>query len=405
MRAHHIAVDRVLPRFMVATTLIAGFLYLLNGLWMTILPIDAHLSVRLGRPAWAGHDALVFLGAARLIDAGELVASYDQARLMEVYRVILGGRAPPIPWAYPPVLAAFVQPLAWMTPVAAIAVYFTVMFGAAVMAVRMVAGQWRVAAVALGLPCVVHSLVVGQNGALTALLLGCGFTWWRSAPFAAGVALGLLAYKPHFLVLPALLALVLGDRQVLAGMIATVGALVGMSVALYGIDPWLAWLPASSRQFSYLADGTLPLPRVISIYGFALYVTGHVGLSLAVHAVLALAAALLVVEVWRRAADPLLRVVALATGCVFVTPYAFDYDLAVLAVPLAALLARMWGSPTIATVDLRWFVLLGLGPFVTAVLSLTVEWQFGAFLLAAALVATAHSAGCRFVRFPRAAPA
>lgn len=405
MRVHQIAADRVLPGLAVGTTLVAGFLYLAYGLWMTILPIDANLSVRLGHPAWAGHDALVFFGAARLIDAGDLVGAYDLARIRQVYSVILGGRAPPIPWAYPPVLAAFVQPFAWMTPVAAVLVYFSVMFGAALLTARVVAGRWRVAAVALGLPCVAHTLVVGQNGALTALLLGCGFAWWRTAPLAAGVALGLLAYKPHFLVLPAVLALVLGNRQVLAGMIVTVAALVGLSVALYGIEPWLAWLPASSRQFSYLASGDLPLPRVISVYGFVLYATGRVSLSLAVHAMFAIAAALLVVEVWRRADDPMLRVVTLAVGCVFVTPYAFDYDLAVLAVPLAVVLARIWGSPTIASVDLRWFVLLGLGPFVTAVLSLAVEWQFGAFMLAAALIAAARSAECRFNPFPRMAAA
>jgi hypothetical protein len=387
MMAHAVPADRVLARIVVATTLLAGFAYLAYGMWATMLPLDGNLRVRLGHPAWAGHDAIVFLGAARLIEAGEFVASYDPARLREIYRGILGGVAPPIPWSYPPVLAPFVAPLAWVSPVSALALYFAVMFGAAVALARLIAGRWAIGVAALGFPCVVHSLVVGQNGTLTALLLGCGLAFWRRAPWAAGVAFGLLAYKPHFLVLPLLLAFALGNRQAPAAMIATVSALVCWSIALYGIEAWLAWLQASSRQFSYLVSGELPAARVVTAFGLVFHLTGNVAVALALHGLTAAAAICGVIALWRRSEDDFMRAVTLAAGSVVVTPYAFDYDLAVLAVPLAALLGRAARPYAFARAELRWFVLLGFGPFATATLSLALDWPFGAVSPALALIA------------------
>ena len=59
----------------------------------------------------------------------------------------------------------------------------------------------NVRAMAITIPTVFHNIQVGQNGFLTAALIGGVLEFMERRPAMAGVCLGLLTYKPQFGVL------------------------------------------------------------------------------------------------------------------------------------------------------------------------------------------------------------
>jgi hypothetical protein len=158
----------------------------------------------------------------------------------------------------------------------------------------------------------------------------------------AGVLFGLLTFKPHLgLVLPfALLAL--GAWRVIAAAGVTTLALVAMSVAVFGVEPWRQYLDGTS------AYQVLLLERFQGFYT-SMMVSGVAGarvsglsypVGLALQAMLALP--VLAAACWavRATGDPRRRAFVLASAAPLVTPYAFNYDLTALAAVLVWQLAR-----------------------------------------------------------------
>jgi len=190
-------------------------------------------------------------------------------------------------------------------------------------------GWWLLAA--LLAPATAVNLFFGQYGYLLAGLLIGGLSLRDSRPILAGILLGLATIKPQLgLLLPILL---LAQRQwwVIAAASATALLLLGLSLAVDGIEVW--------RHF---IDFTLPLQRMFleDGRGYFLFLTltpfmagKIVGVPLpALYAVqigLALLCALGVYRMGRR--GPPLRAVIFTFAATFMaTPYAMAYDLTVL---------------------------------------------------------------------------
>ena len=87
-----------------------------------------------------------------------------------------------------------------------------------------------------------------------------------------------------------------------------------------------------------LTDGGTGWNKLQSVFGLARSLGGTEGLAWAIQGGVALATAAALVVRWRSDAPYDLKAAALAVGTVLVTPYAFAYDLVVLAVPVAFLL-------------------------------------------------------------------
>ena len=92
---------------------------------------------------------------------------------------------------------------------------------------------------ALGFPAALWNVTAGQNGFLTATLIGGTLGLLERHPALAGVCLGLLSYKPQFgLLFPIVL---IADRRWLT---LAVAALVAVGLAA------LAWLAFGTRQLA-----------------------------------------------------------------------------------------------------------------------------------------------------------
>src|SRR6185295_1703313 len=83
---------------------------------------------------------------------------------------------------------------------------------------------------ALGFPATLWNLTAGQNGFLTAALIGGTLTLMERRPTLAGICLGLLTYKPHFGLLFPVALIAAGQWRVIAFAAATALALAAASL-------------------------------------------------------------------------------------------------------------------------------------------------------------------------------
>src|SRR4029450_3385148 len=95
-----------------------------------------------------------------------------------------------------------------------------------------------VLAAPVSLICIMH----GHNGFLTALLLGGGLMLLEKRPFAAGLLLGCLVYKPQFALVLPLLLLVLWNWRAIAGAAVSSLTVIRTTPALLGLPVWQAFI-------------------------------------------------------------------------------------------------------------------------------------------------------------------
>jgi hypothetical protein len=159
----------------------------------------------------------------------------------------------------------------------------------------------------------------------------------------AGVLFGIAAaVKPQLMLLVPIALLAEGRWRTLGAAGLTGAALVAASVIAWGVEPWFAWISALQRfqgeifnDPSLVADAITPLA--------ALRAQGWNG------AWALLLAPLAVGFVWttfRRSAHVADRSIAVLAGVLLVSPYAMNYEAALLAPAVAAYIAR--------TDDRRW---------------------------------------------------
>jgi hypothetical protein len=201
---------------------------------------------------------------------------------------------------------------------------------------RSIIGERSGYLLAAALPAVLANVIAGQNGFLSAALMGGTLLMLTERPILAGVLLGLLTYKPHLgLLFP--IALAAGGHWrvfITAGLVAALMALA--SWAAFGTDTWHAFVGnIGHTSQAFLADGWADFAKLQTAFGLVRTLGGGEPLAWAVQAALALSVVAAVAALWRSRAEYDLKAAALSTGALLATPYLYMYDLMVLAVPLA----------------------------------------------------------------------
>ncbi|MDP3181828.1 MAG: glycosyltransferase family 87 protein [Desulfobaccales bacterium] len=306
----------------------AGYLIL----WGHFLLTGSGLTDRWGNPV--GGDFSTFWVASSLARAGDPGAAYDFPRLKAAAQAAFGTPGP-LYWTYPPTFLLMVLPLSLLPYPVSLAVWLLAGLGAFLVIVYRLAPHPLTICLTLTFPATLLNLITGQNGFLAAALLGGGLLLLDGAPFMGGLLLGLLSFKPHLAVLIPV-ALVAGRRwrALLAMVIAAVGLAVASTLML-GQEVWGEFLRNLLFHGRALQAGVLPLIRMPTVFS-ALRLFG-IGLSAALflQGTVMAGATLLVAWTWRQEASTPVRSAVLVLGILLFTPYAFDYDLALLALPLA----------------------------------------------------------------------
>jgi hypothetical protein len=192
--------------------------------------------------------------------------------------------------------------------------------------------------VAAAFPAVFVNIGHGQNGFLTAALLGGALQLLDRRPWLAGALIGCLAYKPQFGVLIPVALLAGGRWSTIAAAAVTIVVLVAISFATLGGTVWHAFADSMTfTQTVVLEQGDTGWEKIQSIFSAMRMWGASVHTAYAIQIALALTLAASLAWLWQSDAAFELKAAALATASLLVTPYVLDYDLVALAVSIAYL--------------------------------------------------------------------
>ena len=319
---------------LIGLTLAIGYAVVLGGAWL-----GGHwLTDSQGQPI-AG-DFVNVWAAGRLTLDGNPAAAYDWT-LHKAAEVIAVGHGFDgyYGWHYPPTFLFAAAALALIPYTAASLIWLVATLPAYFAAVRVIVGERAGIFVALGFPAALWNATAGQNGFLTAALIGGTLGLMERHPTLAGICLGLLSYKPHFGLLFPLVLLADRRSRVLVTAAAVTIVMAALSWLAFGAAAWEAfvhWMPITSRVV--LGEGGAGWNRLQSLFGLVRAHGGSETLAWSVQAAMALTLAIALCWLWRSRAPFELKAAALAAGALLATPYLYIYDLVVLAIPVAFLL-------------------------------------------------------------------
>jgi hypothetical protein len=338
-----------------------GWIVLSNGL------VD-----RNGKPI--GTDFTSFYAAGSMALEGHATAIYDMAAHYAREQQIFGAGIPYYGWLYPPIFLLLAAPLALLPYPLALALWQSASFAlylAVIAAILQAARRQNNAIarlwlpVAAAFPAVFINLGHGQNGFLTAGLLGAALLALPLRPILSGILFGLLAYKPQFGLLIPVALLVAGQWRATFAAGLTVIALMAAATLAFGTDIW--WAFAASTETSrklLLEQGDVGFEKLQSAFAAIRLWGGGVSLAYLVQSAASLAAIAGVAWIWRSGRDRELKAALLVIATLLASPHTLDYDLTMLGPAIAfvvaasvangfrdydiSLLAAAWIAPLLA---------------------------------------------------------
>lgn len=299
----------------------------------------------------AGHgiptDFVNVWAAGKLTLGGNAAAVYDWTALKAIENAAVGYDFKGYyGWYYPPPFLAVAAVLAMMPYAIAYAGWVATTLALYIATIRGLVGHRLGYLLAGAFPAVLANAVVGQNGFVTASLMGGALGLMEKRPVAAGCCLGLLTYKPHFGVLFPLVLIAAQRWTVFWTAAAVALAMAALSWLVFGTVAWQGFLQVlPSASHDYLSNGLADWSKLQSVFGLARTLGLGEQFAWSLQILLAAAVAVLLCVLWRTDKPFALKAAALGVGALLATPYVYLYDLVVLAVPVAFLvrLARKDG--------------------------------------------------------------
>ncbi len=241
-------------------------------------------------------------------------------------------------WYYPPTYLLIVLPLALLPYLWALAAWTLATLAAYLSVLRRLAPFKETLWLALAFPGTFVNLINGQNGFLSAALLGGGVAYLENRPMLAGCLFGLLVFKPHLgILIPLALVVTRQWRCLLAAGVSSVG-FVGLSLLAFGSEMWRAFFHTIPVAQSLILDqGLIPYAYQQSVLAALRLWYVPVRISYTVQAIVSLPVALALVWVWTINCSARLKGAALVISGLLATPYLFDYDLTSLGIAIALL--------------------------------------------------------------------
>lgn len=276
--------------------------------------------------------------AGRLVLDGHPALAYDWDIQKQVQVAVLGQSYPGnFAWHYPPPFLFVAATLAHFPYAVAFAGWAATSFLPYLAAMRAIVGRSFGLLLAAAFPVVFTNTLVGQNGFLTASLIGGTLVLLPKRPILSGICLGLLSYKPQYGLLFPLVLIAASQWRVFvtAGVVAVLMA--ALSWFAFGTESWQAfvhWMPMFNQAF--LVEGRAPWGKLQSIFGLTRYFGGPESLAWTLQWVVSATVAVVLAALWRsRDVRYELKAAGLAAGALLVTPYLFLYDEMVLAIAVA----------------------------------------------------------------------
>ncbi len=335
-----------------------------------------------GKPL--GADFITFWSASLLTLQGHAADAFDVHRIFAAQQIAVPADQRIFLWHYPPTFQLVAAPLALLPYLVS---YFVFTIGTLALYVFTCGRLLKLKETAILLvafPGVFICAFHGQNSFLSAALFAGAVLATERRPALAGVLLGLLAFKPQFgLLIPVAF---IASRQwrlfFITGATAAAFALVAMLV--FGADLWIVFFRDAPVVRQIMESGLLPWGKMPSAFVFFRMLSVPAMVAYAAQALTALGAAGAVAWVWYRQGPTRLAFAVLVSATLLLTPYIFDYEFAILAVPLAILASDMVDRGATRNEKIALVALYGM-PAIAAPLAGATHFQIGFPLLLLAL--------------------
>jgi len=286
-----------------------------------------------GKPL--GTDFISFWTAGNAIRSDQPGAVYDPGRHAVAEHVLFPrAHLDYYEFSYPPMFALLCLPLAYLAYPAALAVWLSTSFAPILWCLRRILPQRWAVLPTLAFPAWLVNAGHGQNGFLSASLFGW-FMMCERCPVLGGVCLGTLVLKPQMaLAVPVAL---IASRQwdALAAAAMTAGVLAAASYLALGADAWRGFLAAAAMARESLEQGWIDPAKMVSVFSALRLLKAPVGLAYGAQMVVAVSALTVLARVARRRPGVQAEGAVLAAATCLCSPYLLDYDLTILALPIA----------------------------------------------------------------------
>ena len=276
--------------------------------------------------------------SGNLAQSSDPMRVFDNSAFSAAQLALFGPDAGPLfPFVYPPTFLLFTYPLGLLPYLAAFAVWMVATLALYQAAIYTIIP--RPAALILALtPCpVLFNLGLGQNGFLTAGLIGLSLALTDRQPWLSGIFLGLLTYKPQFGILFPFALMASRNWRALVSAAATSVALGLTATIAFGYQGWLSFIHSLVHRQSSLAEIPGWQPPLVSILAFLQSAGASAYISWTVHVAVAAIVAVIISAIWTKPIAHSLKAAVLCVGSVMVTPYVLGYDLCVLSIAAAFL--------------------------------------------------------------------
>lgn len=317
--------------FAVAVAYAAGLAAMLaNHIWLWrpdggLMAYDFVDVYAAGKLALAGHAAWVYDWPAHR--AAEAAALGRDLSWAEYYG-----------WHYPPPFLFVAAATAALPYLAAFFAFSALTAPLYLLVMRRIAATPAAWLAAFAFPATLFDILIGQNGFLSAALIGGALLCLEKRPILAGILFGLLSYKPQLGILVPLALAVGGQWRCFATAAATAIAMAFASALVFGMDSWIAFFHSiATTSDATLVRGLEGFGKLHSIFGLARWLGAGFAPAIFLQLIASLLAASTVAMLWRSRCDPPLKATGLIAASLFATPYLYIYDLPILAVALAFL--------------------------------------------------------------------
>jgi hypothetical protein len=328
---------------------------------------------RLGKPL--GTDFLSFWAASKLALSGHPALVYDvSAHAAAEQAVFPAAHIGYAAYFYPPLYLLICLPLAAFPYLPALAAWLGATGYACWRVIRSFLGEAGagLAILVFAFPGVLSTIGHGQNAFLTTAIFGLAVLTLDRRPIFAGILIGLLAFKPQLGLLIPVALIAAGRWRSLGAAGCTFVVFVAITVAAFGPGTWEGFFTVSPLARLALERDLIGPGKMQSAFAAVRLLHGGVALGYAVQTAVAIFAAAIVVRVARTRAGGHAEGVTLVTASLLASPFLLDYDLMLLAIPLAWTLreARRTGF-------LRWEKSVMFTAFVLPLVSRAVAARFG----------------------------
>lgn len=295
---------------------------------LTLILICAEFAWNYSDPS--SRDFISFWGAAKLAMAGTPALAYDSATLHAVQ--IKAAAFDPntgMPFAYAPAFLLLVLPFAGLPYPIAMAVWSLVTMGVYALVARRFApgSQWLM----LAFPPVFITAALGQNGFIMgSLFIGGLALLHRDRKFAAGLVLGCLILKPQLAFMLPIAMLAGREWRVIAGAMVSAPVVMLVGLIAFGPETSAAWIRQMPLFVEIAQEGLVGWHKLVSVYAAGRQAGLPEQVAFALHAVIAVIAAMLVARVWFSDTAFARKAAVLGAATMLASPYVYLYDALVL---------------------------------------------------------------------------